>query len=114
MSTTTVVNVRSPEWEVAKRAGTAVYVGRACAGFKGSIFGNPWKVGGSIKRGKAIYFYRGWAEGKWLNGQGKPFPHDQLESLRGKVLGCWCHPEACHADVLVELLASTAAVAGKD
>ena len=27
-----------------------------------------------------------------------------LEELRGKVLGCWCHPRACHGDVLVELL----------
>lgn len=24
-------------------------------------------------------------------------------SLRGKVLGCWCHPKACHGDVLVRI-----------
>jgi hypothetical protein len=23
--------------------------------------------------------------------------------FRGKILGCWCKPEACHGDVLVEL-----------
>jgi hypothetical protein len=23
--------------------------------------------------------------------------------LRGKVLGCWCAPQACHGDVLVRL-----------
>lgn len=24
--------------------------------------------------------------------------------LRGKVLGCWCHPKPCHGDVLVRLV----------
>ena len=27
-----------------------------------------------------------------------------LAELRGKVLGCWCKPKACHADVLKELV----------
>jgi hypothetical protein len=26
-----------------------------------------------------------------------------LHELRGKTLGCWCAPQACHGDVLVEL-----------
>lgn len=26
-----------------------------------------------------------------------------LHELRGKVLGCWCSPNECHGDVLVEL-----------
>jgi hypothetical protein len=26
------------------------------------------------------------------------------EEFRGKVLGCWCKPEACHGDVLIELI----------
>jgi hypothetical protein len=28
----------------------------------------------------------------------------QLTSLKGKRLGCWCKPEKCHGDVLVELI----------
>ena len=28
----------------------------------------------------------------------------QLEELRGKELGCWCKPDSCHGDVLIELL----------
>lgn len=28
-----------------------------------------------------------------------------LDELRGKRLGCWCFPKACHGDVLVALLA---------
>jgi len=27
-----------------------------------------------------------------------------LEPLRGKALACWCAPEACHGDVIIELL----------
>ena len=26
-----------------------------------------------------------------------------LCELKGKTLGCWCHPKACHGDVLAEL-----------
>lgn len=27
-----------------------------------------------------------------------------IEALRGKTLVCWCKPEACHGDILIELL----------
>lgn len=29
---------------------------------------------------------------------------DQLNELDGKVLGCWCKPNKCHGDILLELL----------
>ena len=29
---------------------------------------------------------------------------DDIEELRGKVLGCWCYPEPCHGDILIRLL----------
>ena len=29
---------------------------------------------------------------------------ESLIELEGKVLGCWCHPEPCHGDILVKLL----------
>lgn len=28
---------------------------------------------------------------------------NSLDEIRGKILGCWCKPKACHGDVLVEL-----------
>ena len=28
----------------------------------------------------------------------------KLLQMKGKTLGCWCKPEACHGDVLVELI----------
>jgi hypothetical protein len=48
-------------------------------------------------REEAVSKYR-----EWILQQ----PHllDKLESLRGKTLGCWCKPKACHGDVLVQLL----------
>lgn len=27
-----------------------------------------------------------------------------LHELRGKTLGCWCKPHACHGDILLQLL----------
>lgn len=30
--------------------------------------------------------------------------YKQLEELDGKILGCWCHPNKCHGDVLIKLL----------
>ncbi len=30
---------------------------------------------------------------------------NDLESLKGKELGCWCKPNKCHGDVLIQLLA---------
>ncbi|XP_052078951.1 uncharacterized protein LOC127717247 [Mytilus californianus] len=57
-----------------------------------------------------VYIGRGmtsYVEGsKWQN----PFQYngktlsESLSELRGKNLGCWCHPAPCHGDVLIELL----------
>lgn len=32
-----------------------------------------------------------------------PELYNSLVELRGKVLGCWCYPNPCHGDVLIEL-----------
>lgn len=42
------------------------------------------------------------------------FPHkdglrNKATSLRGKVLGCWCHPEKCHGHVIAEFVNASAA-----
>ncbi len=29
---------------------------------------------------------------------------DKLHELQGKELGCWCHPDRCHGDVLIKLM----------
>lgn len=39
---------------------------------------------------------------EWLR-QNPSIIEDIKRELRGKVLGCWCHPRPCHADVLAKI-----------
>jgi hypothetical protein len=66
-----------------------VYIGR------GSKWGNPFIIGQQGTRAEVISMYREYAKG---------FHKDGLEILRGKTLVCYCKPQACHGDVLIELL----------
>jgi hypothetical protein len=79
----------------AKRAGKnpgpgCVYVGRP------SRWGNPFVIGRHGTRDEVIAKYRAWV-------LAKPGLMAALDELRGKNLVCWCAPERCHADVLLEL-----------
>lgn len=61
---------------------------------RGTIWGNPFKVDedGSRKeilRKYEFYYFM------------KPSLWEKLNSLKGKVLGCWCYPEKCHGDILI-------------
>ena len=85
-----------------------VYVGRRGVVFidgvrfpeKDSIWANPFKVKDAPRR-EVIARYREYITKRLKE---EPGLQDDLEALRGKRLGCWCKPDACHADVLVELL----------
>jgi hypothetical protein len=68
-----------------------IYIGRP------SKWGNPFKVGKDGSREEVIEKFRDYI----LN---HPFLLDHLSELKGKILGCWCKPNSCHGDVLVELL----------
>jgi hypothetical protein len=57
---------------------------------------NPFEIGRDGTREEVIAKYR-----TWLGEQ--PHLMKLLPTLRGKVLGCWCAPKACHGDVLKEL-----------
>ena len=86
---TRVVNIRNEQCDV--------YIGR------GSPWGNPYshlpysaatyKVG---SREEAVENYREYI-------LAKPDLLARLSELKGKRLGCWCFPQKCHGDVLVEL-----------
>jgi hypothetical protein len=67
-----------------------VYVGRP------SKWGNPFVIGRDGTRDEVIAKYRA-----WLVRQSSLMA--ALGELRGKHLVCWCPPERCHADVLIEL-----------
>jgi hypothetical protein len=74
-----------------KRDKHDIYIGR------GSKWGNPFKIGKDGTREEVIDKYREYI----LN---KPELLAALPELKGKVLGCWCAPKACHGDVLIELI----------
>lgn len=57
---------------------------------------NPFKIDRDGTREEVIEKYR-----QYL--LSNPALMACLPELKGKVLGCWCSPKACHGDVLVEL-----------
>jgi hypothetical protein len=67
-----------------------VYVGRP------SKWGNPFVIGRDGSRDQVIAKYCAWIVRQ-------PALVAALHELRGKDLVCWCAPERCHADVLMEL-----------
>lgn len=88
--TTTVVNMRGGNREYDVRIDR-----------KGP-FGNPFVLGVDGDRDEVIAKFRHWltsstcTRSQWVR--------DHMGELKDKRLGCWCHPEACHGDVYVELL----------
>jgi hypothetical protein len=82
---TTVVHVRkAPHYDL------YIYIGRP------SVWGNLYRVGVDGDRETCIKMYAAWV-------QTRPDLLARLPELRGKVLGCYCKPAACHGDVLAEL-----------
>jgi len=71
-----------------------VYIGRAVPrlGLPQSKWANPFRIGRDGTREECIEKYRAYL-------LGRSDLLEDLEELRGKVLGCWCKPEACHGDV---------------
>ena len=68
-----------------------VYIGRP------SKWGNPFEIGKDGTRYEVIQKYRYYIENN------KDLL-DSLKDLKWKTLGCFCKPEMCHGDILVELV----------
>ena len=85
-----------------------VYIGRAGIVFidnkrfpsVASPFCNPFKVG-KDSREDVCEKFREYMEERLKK---EPSLKEELLALRGKTLGCWCKPDRCHGDVLVELI----------
>jgi hypothetical protein len=77
-----------------RKAPYNVFIGRP------SKWGNPYVVGRDGTREQVIAKYVAWL-------RTQPDLLECIEELRGKVLGCWCKPAACHGDVLAELANQT-------
>ncbi|MGE5443685.1 MAG: DUF4326 domain-containing protein [Ignavibacteriales bacterium] len=86
-----VVNLRHEPYDV--------YIGRANRRYKleRSDWHNPFRIGKNCTREEAVEKYRNYI----LN---RPDLLSRLDELKGKTLGCWCKPEPCHGDVLVDLV----------
>jgi len=88
-----------------------VYVGRGRVVFltkegpsfppQNSPFCNPFNVGKDGTREEVISKFRAYMTAKLDQ---DPDLKRQLLALEGKRLGCWCKPEACHGDILLELI----------
>ena len=93
---TSVVNIKRESYDV--------YIGRAGHGHDG-YFGNPYRVealgGRASGRQEAIARYRHFFNARI---QTDTVFRRRIEALRGKTLGCFCKPEACHGDVIAEYL----------
>ena len=68
----------------------AVYIGRP------SKWGNPFVIGSDGTREQVVEKYRDYilSNDSLLS---------QIQELRGKDLICFCAPQKCHGDVLIEL-----------
>ena len=75
-----------------KRQAYDVYIGRP------GPWGNPFPLRGEDERLEVIERYRQWLREQLAAGK---ISADDLLSLRGKTLGCWCAPRPCHGDVLL-------------
>lgn len=76
------------------------YIGR------GSIFGNPFKIGKNGTRKEVIEKYERLIRHKLY------FPNsfrltaigmEIYELPKNAILGCFCHPKACHGDIIIKI-----------
>ena len=70
-----------------------IYIGRAGKRQDG-FWGNPFSNG---TRQENVRAYRSWV-------RQQPHILSRICELKGKTLGCFCKPQVCHGDVLVELV----------
>lgn len=81
-----------------------IYIGRRIARggwmLPQSKWHNPFPITGTTTRAESIRLYEEYVKAT-------PALMAALHELRGKRLGCWCKPLACHGDVLARLADET-------
>ena len=66
-----------------------------------SMFCNPFKVGKDGTREQVIEKYEKYIKEKIIvNNKLK----EELIKMKNKNLGCWCFPEKCHGDILLDII----------
>ena len=87
---TTVVNLTHDKYDV--------FIGRP------SIFGNPFKITLAVDRDTVINKYREYFYNRIERDEA--FKNRVILECTGRRLGCYCHPQACHGDIIAEWLNS--------
>jgi hypothetical protein len=122
---TRVITVRGKDRAALLADPSFVYVGRSCAGWRGSLFGNPFRLRRWADPWRAVEAYEEMARlmlNRPVPPPGTAAPREvlayaravawqaEVPRLRGKTLGCWCGdwtwgepPIPCHAVVLARL-----------
>lgn len=79
-----------------------VYIGGEVdtEGISKSVFANPFDKN-ELGREEAVVHYKMYLYRRYL--EDKKF-RKALHGIEGKTLGCWCYPERCHGEVIVDLL----------
>lgn len=98
---TQIVNLKESKYDV--------YIGRDHSSRK--HYGNPfshnpaWGIECSSREDSVIK-YNLWLKGNFptVEPTRRTWILDHLEELKGKTLGCFCKPLACHGDVLIDLV----------
>lgn len=89
---TTLINLRTKKGQ--PRPYCDAYIDRR------SPFGNPYQIGRDGDRKQVLEKYRAYFKWKIED----PWFRGQVHNLKGKILGCWCTPDECHGDVIIEYL----------
>lgn len=63
---------------------------------------NPYKINAKISRERSLELYKEHLQSMLEDEQ----TLKEFKLLKGKTLGCWCKPDKCHGDVILETLAS--------
>jgi len=78
------------------------YIGR------GSIFGNPYKIGKDGTREEVIHKYEQWTRSYMYNiisnlGGFSDLGRAIYDLPEDAILGCYCKPKACHGDIIIKI-----------
>ena len=96
---TRAVNIRTEQYDI--------YCGRPRQGQQWG-FGNPFRVGRDGQRGECVGMFERWFDTGDAQGcvdatpQRREWMQNNLLTLIGKRLGCFCKPSACHCDILAD------------
>jgi len=80
------------------RSSYDVYIGRKGKGQDG-YFGSPFRIGPDGTREQVIEKFRAWFQRRIAT---DPTYRERVLELRGKRLGCFCAPLACHGQVIAD------------